>query len=71
MEETKLARYYREVFLQMTKLTYEKFMKTLQKEHKYHKDEGTSYRQETARLAIEVAKVIKETDFFLDPSFAR
>lgn len=36
----------------MSSLSFEQFIKTLKEELEYHRDGGTSYRQETAKLSI-------------------
>lgn|SRR5690625_4478545 len=48
-------------------LTFEKFINRLQQEYKYHADGGTTYRQKTAKLSLEVALAVKNVHPFLDP----
>lgn len=48
-------------------LSFELFLKKLKQEYDYHTDGGTTYRQKTAKLSLEVALAVKEVQPFLDP----
>lgn len=48
-------------------ITVDEFISKLHQEYVYHKQGGTSYRQLTAKLALEVALKVKKVHPFLDP----
>ncbi|MBO1002875.1 hypothetical protein ACFSKI_03595 [Pseudogracilibacillus auburnensis] len=48
-------------------LSFEDFVNKLRQEYEYHKNGGTEYRQETARLSLDVAMEVKEVKPFLNP----
>ncbi|WP_313431936.1 hypothetical protein [Siminovitchia terrae] len=48
-------------------LSFEDFLKKLKLEQEYQAAGGTSYRQQTAKLSIEVALKVKKVHPFLDP----
>src|SRR5690625_1819637 len=55
----------------MSQLSFKKFIKNLEEEYEYHKDGGTPYKQETAKLSLQVANKLKDVDSFLNPFLAR
>lgn len=48
-------------------LSFEDFLYKLKQEYDYHKNGGTSYRTETAKLSLEVAMKVKKVFPFLNP----
>lgn len=47
-------------------LLFNDFYKSLEDQYLYLADGGTSYRQKTALLALDIAKYVKQVDPFLD-----
>lgn len=52
-------------------LPFEKFENELRREYRYHLNGGSEYRQQTAKLSLEVALKSREVKLFLDPVKAR
>lgn len=48
-------------------LSFEGFLKKLKLQYEYLTDGGTEYRQQTAKLSLEIALKVKRVDPFLDP----
>lgn len=55
---------------QHVSVAYQDFLSGLEKELKYLKDGGTSYRIKTAELSLMVAKTVKDVSLFLDREVA-
>lgn len=49
-------------------ISKEELITELQLELRYHEDGGTGYRQETTRLALQVANSLPDTNIFFDRS---
>ena len=49
-------------------ITVDEFISKLHQEYVYHKQGGTSYRQKTAKLSLEVALEVKKVHPFLRSS---
>jgi hypothetical protein len=52
-------------------VSFAEFLHELQKELKFHQDGGTSYRQQTAKLSLEVARKVGSVVPFLDSEIAK
>jgi hypothetical protein len=52
-------------------VSFAEFLHELQKELKFHQDGGTSYRQQTAKLSLEVARKVGSVVTFLDSEIAK
>lgn len=48
-------------------LSFDEFLYRLKQEYEYHKNGGTKYRTETAKLSLEIAMKVKKANPFLDP----
>ncbi|GLH64485.1 hypothetical protein [Parageobacillus sp. G301] len=52
-------------------VSFAKFLHELQKEWRFHQQGGTSYRQKTAELSLEVARKVREVAPFLERNVAK
>jgi hypothetical protein len=52
-------------------VSFAEFLHELQKEWRFHQQGGTSYRQKTAELSLEVARKVREVAPFLERNVAK